>query len=261
MQQATRMPAEAASGLSRVVGTEMLIGILRERVANAGLKIARAEAEIFACQNTSNFSSDRSSVRSAKSPYTKGGTCPRFEKADVANQGISRELMDLDPIVRSPRADDICFDNRGLEPSYRSEQKSSRDEFAKDGPNDILKWLEADGVGMASKAIVLAALGAMPLHPCYPHDLDGLKHCYRILGFAPWTRRGLEHLGTHGGDVWSALVKQWDAIEAEYLADSRALARGDRSDLRSSGLLNSVIESAKGASNRVFHTKFGAIYL
>ena len=114
----------------------------------------------------------------------------------------------------------------------------------------ILEWLGGNDIGASINAIALAALGARPRNPSYPHDGDDFGRCSRLLAVCPEAKVGLDDLAKNGGAVWKALVARWSDIESAYLYDIDLQSKGNRShtEYRCYLLMQSIIKEAHDAS-------------
>jgi hypothetical protein len=90
----------------------------------------------------------------------------------------------------------------------------------------ILQWLGGGDTGQSSKALALAALGAMPSRPGHPHDGDDIGRCFRLLDAHPEAQAGLAKLAKDGGPYWSALAAKWSDLRAAYDAETKAGEKG-----------------------------------
>ena len=76
-------------------------------------------------------------------------------------------------------------------------------------------WLFSNDTGISSKTILAVILG----FPCDwkspPSDPADFGRCYRLLKKIPELRAELHQMRSEG-DVWGALVDQWDELEMLY---------------------------------------------
>lgn len=87
------------------------------------------------------------------------------------------------------------------------------------------EWLFGFDVGASSKAIWRTMIGAegrpdayWPDTAAYPRDPSDFGRCWRLLARFPEWRERLGEMRKYG-PVWSALVSEWDAIEAVYVEE------------------------------------------
>lgn len=84
----------------------------------------------------------------------------------------------------------------------------------------VLQWLADGEVGISSRAIALATLGADMTYyqrgiPYHPHDPDDLRRCLLLLERCPGTRKGVELLA-EGCPVWKALHEHWEELDSLF---------------------------------------------
>ena len=82
----------------------------------------------------------------------------------------------------------------------------------------VMEWMATGRVGLSSKAMALHLCG-FKCDGSYPHDPDDLNRCLLFLESVPEARAELPRMA-EVNQVWAALVKQWDNIEAAFLAEA-----------------------------------------
>lgn len=114
------------------------------------------------------------------------------------------------------------------------------------------EWLLSDDTGMSSKALCARMMGGKPKMDGfnYPSDPSDFGRCYRLLKLIPEWRARLHEM-SDCGPYWKALVEQWDAIEASYLAET---AVGPHAE-KTYKLMKSILDPIEDADGSVI--RFG----
>jgi hypothetical protein len=80
---------------------------------------------------------------------------------------------------------------------------------------EITKWIVGRDTGTSSKTIWSVMMGVEPDYQSEPSDPDDFGRCYRLLALIPEWRPRLPEVAAKY-PVWSALVREWDALTALY---------------------------------------------
>lgn len=80
----------------------------------------------------------------------------------------------------------------------------------------IGEWMTGGHVGISSKAIAAATLGALPKSPdCTPRDSGDFGRCYRLLTLIPEAYEGLDRLAAWSAQ-WARLAAIWDGLSEDF---------------------------------------------